>query len=85
MKGLGLALLVTGLAWAQSPEKIRIGSKAFPESWVLGEACCQLARSAGAEVEYRKSLGATEIIYQALKQGSIDVYPEYTGTIRQVL
>lgn len=80
-----ILFLLSGLVWAQAPqEKIRIGSKAFPESWVLGEACCQLARASGAEVEYRKSLGATEIIYQALKQGSIDVYPEYTGTIRQV-
>lgn len=78
-----LWLLMVALAQAQ-PERIRIGSKAFPESWVLGEALCQLAREKGAEVEYRKSLGATEIIYQALRQGSIDCYPEYTGTIKQV-
>ncbi|MBX3171395.1 MAG: ABC transporter permease subunit [Candidatus Eremiobacteraeota bacterium] len=77
-------LLLTVCCWAQDAEKIRIGSKAFPESWVLGEAAVQLARSSGAQVEYTKSLGATEIIYAALKQGSIDVYPEYTGTIRQV-
>ena len=79
-----LVVLLTSWAGADLPEKIRIGSKAFPESWVLGEACSQLARESGAQVEYRKSLGATEIIYQALKQGSIDVYPEYTGTIKQV-
>ncbi len=79
-----LWLLLVTCAWAQETETIRIGSKAFPESWVLGEAAVQLARSSGAEVEYTKSLGATEIIYSALKQGSIDVYPEYTGTIRQV-
>ena len=84
MRSLLLVLILTLAAWSQAPEKVRIGSKAFPESWVLGEACVQLARSSGAEVEYRKSLGATEIIYQALKQGSIDIYPEYTGTIRQV-
>ncbi|MBN9414883.1 hypothetical protein ABS71_05330 [bacterium SCN 62-11] len=76
--------LLTAAAWAQDSEHIRIGSKAFPESWVLGEAAVQLATSSGAKVEYTKSLGATEIIYAALKQGSIDVYPEYTGTIRQV-
>ncbi len=81
---LCLWLLLCACCWAQEAEKIRIGSKAFPESWVLGEAAVQLARSSGAQVEYRKSLGATEIIYSALKQGSIDVYPEYTGTIRQV-
>jgi osmoprotectant transport system permease protein len=79
-----LLLVLTAWAWADLPEQICIGSKAFPESWVLGEACSQLARESGAEVKYRKSLGATEIIYQALKQGSIDVYPEYSGTIHQV-
>lgn len=85
MRGCWLIwLLLATFAWAQETEKIRIGSKAFPESWVLGEAAAQLARSSGAQVEYTKSLGATEIIYSALKQGSIDVYPEYTGTIRQV-
>jgi osmoprotectant transport system permease protein len=76
--------LLSAAVWAQDGERIRIGSKAFPESWVLGEAAVQLASASGAQVEYRKSLGATEIIYAALKQGSIDVYPEYTGTIRQV-
>ena len=79
-----LLLVQTSWVWADGPEKIRIASKAFPESWVLGEACRQLASESGAQVEYTKSLGATEIIYQALKQGSIDVYPEYTGTIKQV-
>ena len=65
-------------------EKIRIGSKAFAESWILGDAMCDLARQAGAEVEYRKGLGATVIIYEALRSGSIDVYPEYVGTIKEV-
>lgn len=81
---LCLWCLLSACAWCQETEKIRIGSKAFPESWVLGEAAVQLAKASGAEVEYTKSLGATEIIYSALKKGSIDVYPEYTGTIRQV-
>ena len=83
---LGLLLALASLrCWAAPPEKIIIASKQFPESWVVGEAFCQLARASGAEVDYRKSLGVTEIIYQALLQGSIDVYPEYVGTIKEVL
>jgi osmoprotectant transport system permease protein len=81
--GLGVILLASPVC-SQPEETLKIGSKAFPESWVLGEACTQLARQSGANVEHKKSLGATEIIYEALKQGSIDVYPEYTGTIRNV-
>jgi osmoprotectant transport system permease protein len=71
--------------WAAPPEKVTIASKAFPESWVVGEAFCQLARGSGAQVDFKKSLGFTEVIYQALLQGSIDVYPEYVGTIKEVL
>jgi osmoprotectant transport system permease protein len=81
--GFLLGLLLGGAAWAQD-ERIVIASKAFPESWVLGQALCDLAREAGATVEYRKNLGATEVIYQALLKGEIDVYPEYTGTIKKV-
>jgi osmoprotectant transport system permease protein len=87
---LAAALLLTAfvahssMARAQS-EHVIVGSKAFPESWILGESAAILARTAGAEAEHRQNLGATEITYDALRTGAIDVYPEYTGTIREVL
>jgi osmoprotectant transport system permease protein len=34
-----------------------------------------------AKVEVKQGLGNTAIVYEALRAGSIDVYPEYTGTI----
>ena len=40
-----------------------------------------LARESGANVEHRSGLGGTQIVYEALKKGYIDVYPEYTGTL----
>jgi osmoprotectant transport system permease protein len=70
---------------AQSPEKLSIGSKAFAESRILGEALATLARDAGADVEHRSNLGGTVIVYQALRSGSIDVYPDYTGTVAEVM
>src|SRR5260221_8887303 len=72
-------------AAAIAAEKVTVGSKGFPESWILGDAVTALARAAGAEAEHRKNLGGTEIAYQALVTGSIDVYPEYTGTISEVI
>ena len=58
-----------------------MGSKRFTESYILGEL---LARTAGAE--HRPGLGNTAILYEALRSGGIDVYPEYTGTIaREIL
>ena len=63
-----------------------VGSKAFPESWVLAEALARVLRSEGVpRVEHRNNLGGTEIVYQALRAGDVDAYPEYTGTIAQVI
>ena len=63
-------------ATAQAEERLAIGSKRFTESYILGEV---LARAAGGE--HKPGLGNTGIVLAALKAGSIDVYPEYTGTI----
>jgi osmoprotectant transport system permease protein len=79
-----LAALVTVRPLFALP-KVAIGSKAFPESWILGDAVTELVRSSGADAEHRKNLGGTEIAYQALATGSIDAYPEYTGTISEVI
>ena len=78
------ALLATRDAFALP--KVAIGSKAFPESWILGDALTELVERSGTAVaEHKKNLGGTEIAYQALLSGSIDVYPEYTGTIPEVI
>ncbi|MFN7731184.1 MAG: glycine betaine ABC transporter substrate-binding protein, partial [Pirellula sp.] len=62
---------------------VRIGSKAFTESVVLGELLSHLARDAGAKVEHLAELGGTQILWNALQSGEIDAYVEYTGTIRE--
>jgi osmoprotectant transport system permease protein len=62
-------------------ETVKVGSKRFTESYILGEI---LARAAGGE--HRPGLGNTAILYEALRRGGVDVYPEYTGTIaREIL
>lgn len=76
---MGLALL-TSLAWGE--ERLRIGSKRFTESYILAQILAQTAR-AHAPVELKPGLGNTAIVYAALRAGSIDLYPEYAGTIDQ--
>jgi len=61
-------------------DTLRIGSKRFTESYILGEVLRQAAEGKTA-VEHRPGMGNTGILYAALKGGSIDLYPEYTGTI----
>ncbi len=76
------------LVTAASPAEARVvvGSKAFPESWILSETLATAMRRTGIpDVEHRNNLGGTEIVFQALRSGAIDAYPEYTGTILEVV
>jgi osmoprotectant transport system permease protein len=57
-----------------------VASKPFGESYVLAEMFAQLLEARGYRVVRRPGLGATEVAFQALRTGAIDVYPEYTGT-----
>lgn len=78
--------LALALAVDAPREAVRVGSKAFAESIVLGEAVVQLAESAGARAEHRRALGGTRVLWEALRGGDIDVYPDYTGTLaREIL
>lgn len=62
---------------------LRIGSKKFTESVVLGEIVCHLVETGGISAEHRRGLGGTRILWNALLKGEIDIYPEYTGTIQR--
>jgi osmoprotectant transport system substrate-binding protein/osmoprotectant transport system permease protein len=64
-----------------SARDLKIGSKKFTESVILGEIVNQLALSQGIKTEYRAELGGTRILWNALLSGEIDIYPEYSGTI----
>jgi osmoprotectant transport system permease protein len=76
---VGLFLL-SALASAQQP--LRIGSKRFTEAYILAQVLAQTAQP-HARVEVQAGLGNTAIVYAALRAGSIDLYPEYVGTIDQ--
>ena len=66
---------------AGAADPIVIGSKRFTESYVLGEIVRETLASRGIAAVHRQGLGNTGILEQALASGSIDLYPEYTGTI----
>jgi osmoprotectant transport system permease protein len=85
-KALGIALTIAVFAalgpGAAAETTLNVGSKRFTESYILGEILTQTAQAAGeAAVVHRQGLGNTAIVLGALTQGSIDIYPEYTGTI----
>ncbi|AIE85088.1 glycine betaine ABC transporter substrate-binding protein [Fimbriimonas ginsengisoli] len=77
-----LTLLAATLSPAQT---ITVGSKKFTESYVLGEIAKKVLTDAGFQVEHKQGMGATAIVWNALKGGSIQTYPEYTGTVGEEL
>jgi len=88
VKGRSPALLAIAVAaflaaCSGTPREVRVGSKKFTESVVLGEILAQRERAAGVAAGHRAQLGGTQILWHALLAGDIDMYPEYTGTIRQ--
>jgi len=68
---------------ASAADPVRIGSKKFTESYVLGEIAKRTLSESGIAAEHRQGMGGTIILWQALRGGQIDLYPEYTGTIVQ--
>ncbi len=83
-----LALVLTILVAPTSAraESIAIGSKLFTESRLLAEIMAQLVEGrTDLDVDRKFGLGGTNIVFGALKDGQIDVYPEYTGTGWSVL
>jgi glycine betaine/choline ABC-type transport system substrate-binding protein len=59
---------------------ITVASKNFTEQFILGEIYAQTLEAQGYKVRRRLNLGSEQVAYKALKGGSIDMYPEYTGT-----
>jgi len=83
---LGAALLLALGAEPGPAAPVRMGSKAFVESEVLGELGRELIASEGIAVEHRRALGGTRVLWEALARGDLDAYPDYTGTIaREIL
>ncbi len=60
-----------------------IGTKNFPEEFILGELYKQALQAKGFQVSYKENIGSTELIQTSLTSGKINFYPEYTGVIVQ--
>jgi osmoprotectant transport system permease protein len=78
-----LAVALYGASCRGASPEVRVGSKKFTESVVLGEIVTQVLRSTGTRAAHRAQLGGTQVLWHALLAGEIDLYPEYTGTIRE--
>lgn len=64
---------------ASAADKVVVSSKIDTEGGVLGNIILQALKAHDIPVESKIQLGATPIVRQAITQGQIDIYPEYTG------
>lgn len=77
-------LLVTGCGGssddADGKPTVIVGSKNFTEQLVLGNMVGLLMEDAGYPVQYQLRLGGSGLVHEALVNGDVNVYVEYTGT-----
>ena len=69
------------VGWAGEAGSVVVGSKNFAENRLLAEIFAQLIEErTDLRVERRLGLAGTQVAFEALRTGAIDLYPEYTGT-----
>ncbi len=84
MKGsLLLVCLSLALIDTAGAQPVVIGSKKFTESYVLAEIAKRSLETHQIPAQHRQGMGGTIILWEALRTGQIDCYPEYTGTIAE--
>jgi len=78
---VGALITALGISACGSAPRVRVGSKNFTEQLILGEIVAQhLENRLHGHVSRRLDLGGTLLAHQAMLNGDLDVYPEYTGT-----
>jgi osmoprotectant transport system substrate-binding protein len=60
---------------------ITVGSADFSESQVLGEIYAGAIKAKGVSVASKPNIGSRDVYIKALQDGSIDIVPEYTGSL----
>ena len=81
--GSGDPLAAGTSAGKASSGTIVVGSANFPESALLAEIYAGSLSAKGVKVDKKLNIGSRETYIPALKDGSIDLIPEYTGVLDQ--
>jgi osmoprotectant transport system substrate-binding protein len=63
-----------------SGETLKVGSKSLTEQFIVAELYAEALEAAGIGVERKFDLGPTAVVHEAIVAGTIDLYPEYSGT-----
>jgi osmoprotectant transport system substrate-binding protein len=68
---------------SSSAGTIIVGSANFPENVLLAEIYAGALSAKGVKVEKKLNIGSRDVYIPALRDGSIDLIPEYTGVLDQ--
>jgi osmoprotectant transport system substrate-binding protein len=68
-----------------SGSQVIVGSADFTESQLIASLYSQALQAAGVSVKEQFNIGSREVYIAALKDGSIDLVPEYTGALLSYL
>ena len=83
--GLG-ASFVSGMMPSMGQQTLIIAGKLGPEPEILANMYKLLIEEkTDLKVEVKPNFGKTNFLYEALKKGDIDIYPEFSGTITESL
>jgi osmoprotectant transport system substrate-binding protein len=66
-----------------SSGSIVVGSAAFPENEIIAQIYTQALQANGVQASIKPNIGQRDAYLAALKDGSIDLVPEYTGNLLQ--
>ena len=80
---LGVAALIFATlvpAFARTKTSYIVGAKTFTEQYILSALIAQRLQAAGLTASSREGLGSN-VIFEALSKGDIDVYVDYSGTL----
>jgi osmoprotectant transport system substrate-binding protein len=64
---------------------IVVGSADFPESQLIATIYAEALRANGIDVTEKMNIGSREVYVPAIRDGSIDLLPEYSGALLQYL
>ncbi|WP_415856104.1 ABC transporter substrate-binding protein [Sinomonas sp. G460-2] len=92
--GLGLSLALSACGGSSNPlstgggsassgsnKALVIGSADFTESQIVAELYAGALNAAGVQATTKPNIGAREVYYKAVQDGSVDVVPDYTGNL----
>jgi osmoprotectant transport system substrate-binding protein len=93
--GLGLSLALSACGGSSNPlstgggassgsasgKALVVGSADFTESQIIAELYAGALNAAGVSATTKPNIGAREVYYKAVQDGSVDVVPDYTGNL----